>query len=50
VRKATQERRAIICDLFRRGHSDEQIAKIMNLTVRTVHNTTQFMPQPGDEE
>lgn len=49
VREITRKRRAIIADLHHEGHTDEEIAAIMNLTVRTVHNTTQFMPKPGDK-
>lgn len=50
VRASTQARRGRMQELWRRGHTVEQIAKIVNRSEYTVRQALRFMPLPGDEE
>lgn len=50
VRKTTLELRAKIIELAFQGHSDKEIAEIVERSVATVRQTTRWIPQPGDDE
>lgn len=48
TRRTTQELRAKIVELAEKGLTDEEIAELVDRSVSTVHQTTRWLPQPGD--